>query len=335
MVEISIIMPIHNAAKYLEEAIVSVLNQTYTDFELILINDKSTDNSKDICCEYCQKDNRIIFLENDSKKHGPGPTRNIGVEYATGEYIYFMDADDWIDKNLLKYALDRMQETAADIVQFGVLYECNDIQKTNRYYWQGKGLITKDDIKEDFFRFWKENIASLWIHFFKSEVVKKIRFEDILAGEDICYVMDALSNANKIAFIKETLYHYRYVGESISHNWNEKTIEYRGIIWNHQKKFIESFDEDVDKTLYAAVAYDNYIWAIYHLCSNLCPMSFREKKRKLLYLKEKMNFDDYRTIYPLRLQRGIQRIKYAFVKFQLEELLLLLGPIFLKVVRGE
>lgn len=105
MSKVSIIMPVYNVEKYLSEAIDSVLNQTYTEFELLLINDRSTDSSKDICQRYSDMDARIVCLDNNSNEHGPGPTRNIGLDYATGEYIYFMDADDWIDEILLQCAV--------------------------------------------------------------------------------------------------------------------------------------------------------------------------------------------------------------------------------------
>ena len=126
MSKVSVIMPVYNAEKYLSEAIESVLNQTYIDFELLLINDRSTDNSKEICRDFCERDSRITLLENNSESHGPGPTRNIGLDYAKGEYIYFMDADDWIDKRLLECATNRMQETKADVVEFGLINEWND-----------------------------------------------------------------------------------------------------------------------------------------------------------------------------------------------------------------
>ena len=137
-------MPVYNAEKYLCEAIESVLKQTYTDFELFLINDMSTDNSKQICIEYAKRDRRIVLLENNSETHGPGPTRNIGLDYATGEYIYFMDADDWIDKNLLEYCVDRMRETDADIVQFGIIFEQGNGKKPIEYYHKENSLITKN-----------------------------------------------------------------------------------------------------------------------------------------------------------------------------------------------
>lgn len=335
MSKVSIIMPVYNAEKYLCEAIESVLKQTYTDFELLLINDKSTDNSKEICREYSEKDSRIVLLENNSESHGPGPTRNIGLDYATGEYIYFMDADDWIDISLLQYTVNRMRETNADIVQFGVMYEQNDEINSEQYYWRGKNFLTKDDIKIDFFNFWKENRNSLWIHLFRREVVKTIRFEKIISGEDISYTLDAFSKAETIAYIENVLYHYRYVKGSTSHRWNEDTIECSGNIWNHQRNFLQSFQGGIDKLAYAQVAYDNYIGAIYQLSSNLCTLSYKDKKRELLKIKEKMGFDQYRDIYPLELQHGFQKVKYILVKYQLEGIILLLGPVFLRIVRGE
>ena len=335
MSKVSIIMPVYNAEKYLAEAIESVLNQTYENFELLLIDDMSADSSKKVCMEYSKKDKRIAILENNSERHGPGPTRNIGLDYATGEYIYFMDADDWADEELLQCAVNRMQETNADIVQFGAIYERYDENSSEQYFWSGKDLLTKDEIKKDFSYYWKENRNSLWMHLFRREIVKTIRFENIIIGEDISYIMDALCNAEKIAYIAKALYHYRYVEGSTSHRWIKNTIECRVIIWNHQLNFLKSFQEDMDKLAYAEVAYDNYIWAIYQLSSNLCTLSYRDKKRKLLEIEEKMEFDTYREMYPLELQHGIQKLKYMLVKYRLEWILLLLGPIFLKIVRGE
>ena len=335
MSKVSVIMPVYNAEKYLNEAIESILKQTYTDFELLLINDQSTDNSKAICEEYSKKDNRIILLENNSEIHGPGPTRNIGLDNVTGEFIYFMDADDWIDECLLKCAVKRMQETNADIVQFGVIYERNDGKSSGQYFWRGKKLLTKEELKKDFLNIWKENRNSLWIYLFRREKVKSIRFENIIIGEDISYIMDALCNAEKIAYIPKALYHYRYVENSTSHRWIENTIECREIIWNHQRDFLNSFQGEHDKLAYAEVAYDNYVWAIYQLCSNLCTLSYRAKKMELSKFKDILNFDEYREIYPLELQHGLMKIKYMLVKYHLEKVLLLFGPVFLKIVRGE
>ena len=335
MSKVSIIMPVYNAERYLREAIESVLRQTYTNFELLLINDRSSDNSVAICKEYEENDPRIVLLKNDSESHGPGPTRNIGLDHASGEYILFLDADDWLEDRLLQCAVDRMQETNADIVQFGVIYERSDGSHSEQFYWKGKQLLTRDEIKNDIITFWQNRCDSLWMHLFRREPIRKIGFNDAINGEDQCYVMDAMCHAEKIAYIGEAFYHYRYVEGSTSHRWNEETIECRGIIWDHQKKFLDSLPGDLNPWAYAEVAFDNYIWAIYQLCTKGCPLSFTEKRKELSNLAEKMSIDSYRPIYPLKLRSGLHKIKYALVKFHLENALLLLGPVFLRIVRGE
>ena len=335
MSKVSIIMPVYNAERYLREAIDSVLRQIYTDFELLLINDRSTDHSQEICEEYAQKDSRIVLLENDSDIHGPGPTRNIGLDHATGEYMYFMDADDWIEDCLLLRAVERMQGTGADIVQFGVTYEQNNGNCSLQYWWKGKSSLTKNEIKNEFHYFWRENRNSLWLYLFRREPIKTIRFEYIIIGEDISYIMDALCKAEIIVYIPEIFYHYRYVEGSTSHRWVESTIECREVMWTHQYGFLKSFPDEMNQLCYAEVAYDNYIWSIYQLSSNLCSLSYQEKRRQLRSLEEHMAFYKYRNIYPLQFQHGLARIKYALVKYHLENALLLLGPVFLRIVRGE
>lgn len=331
---VSIIVPIYNAEKYLQMAIESVLNQTYENFELLLINDRSTDNGKEICEKYAENDNRIKLLENNTENHGPGPTRNIGLDNAKGEFIYFMDADDWIDKRLLQSALLRMQETDADIVQFGFMHE--QINKEPIVYCRkGNDTLTREDIKNNFLSFWNENNVSLWLQFFKRETVKEIRFENIINGEDVCYVMDALANAEKIAYISKAFYHYRVALGSTSHRWIDNMIECREITWNHKRELLRKINADMDKSIYADAAYGTYIWAIYHLSSNLCPLSYKEKKQQLQELNENMEFENYRKYCLTKQHHGIDKIKYVLVKYRLERILLLFGPLFLKIARGE
>lgn len=332
---VSVIVPVYNAAKYLSEAIESVLNQTYINFELILINDKSTDSSKEICEKYAEKDIRIVLLENNTENHGPGPTRNIGLDNATGDFIYFMDADDWIDEILLECAVRRINETDADIVQFGVVFERENSNKSQQNCWKGKDLFTKSEIKNEFLNMWNENLFSLWSQFFRTETVKALRFENIINGEDINYRLDALAVAEKLAFMPKVMYHYRYVENSTSRSWNKDTIMCRSAIWQHQKECLEALGGITDKSIYAALAYTHYVWAIYQLSKDICPLSYKDKKQMLLRLNEKMEFNKYRGIYRLKQQHGIDKVKYMFVKYRLEKILLLFGPLFLRTVRGE
>ena len=334
MSKVSVIMPVYNAEKYLAEAVDSVLKQTYGDFELLLINDASEDNSKEICKEYSQKDSRIVLLENDSESHGPGPTRNIGLDYATGEYIYFMDADDWIEESLLQCAVNRMQESDADIVQFRAIYEWENLNRSELYGKIGRDVLTRDEIEKDFLAFWKTNMSSLWLCLFRRETVKTIRFESIMYGEDSSYIMDALCNTETIAYMEEALYHYRYVEKSTSRRWRNNVIDCLTTNWNHEKKYLDSFQGEIDMLAYTEVAYGNVVWAIYHLSNTSCPMTYREKRKELQRLEKEMNFDKYRRIYPLEWRYGVDKLKYMLVKYRMERILLLFGPLFLRIVRN-
>ena len=332
---VSVIVPVYNAAKYLGDAIESVLNQTYTNFELLLINDRSTDNSKEICEKYAEKDSRIVLLENNTDKHGPGPTRNIGLDNTTGKFMCFMDADDWIDESLLECTVNRMQETNADIVQFGVVGERDNRKNLQQCCWNGKDLLKKSEIKNEFINLWNENLFSMWSQLYRMKTIKELRFENLINGEDINYRLDALANSKRIAFIPKKMYHYRYVESSTSHSWNNDTVMCRSAIWQHQKNCLEALGVTTDISIYSDLAYINYIWSIYQLCKEICPLSYREKKQMLLSLNQQTEFEKYRKYCPLKQQRGIDKIKYIFVKLRLENLLLLFGPLFLRIARGE
>jgi len=111
---ISVIVPVYNVEKYLEECLDSIQNQTYSDIEVILVNDGSTDKSKEICGKYCKQDNRFQLLNQENQ--GLSAARNKGVEISTGEYIVFVDSDDIIKTNYLEKLMQYMAEDV-DIVE--------------------------------------------------------------------------------------------------------------------------------------------------------------------------------------------------------------------------
>lgn len=334
MATVSVIMPVYNSEKYLSAAIESVLKQTYSDFELLLINDRSTDNSKQICIDYSKKDVRVRFFDNNTDEHGPGSTRNIGLENAKGAYVYFMDADDWLEKNLLKSVLTKMKDTNADIVQMGAVYE-HENGKSDEYIWNGKEIITREDIIHGFYTYWMNSRFSLWMYLFEREKIADIRFESIMIGEDISFVMDVLCKVNSIAYITENMYHYRCIDGSTSHKWLDETIYCRERIWKHQFRYLDSFKGKLTDQAYSLVAYDNYIWAVYQLSLNMCPLSFKDKKKELKLLNEHMRFEQFRKTVTGVKYSGIEKIKYYCVRYGMEWVLLLSGPIFLNMVRGE
>lgn len=128
MINISIIMPLYNASRYLGETLVSILKQTYVEFELICVDDASDDNTLNILYSFCKIDKRIKILSND-KRMGAAYSRNRGIKEARGEYIIFLDGDDIFDEEMLELASQEMERTNADIV----VYECTVVPSEDIY----------------------------------------------------------------------------------------------------------------------------------------------------------------------------------------------------------
>lgn len=114
---ISVIVPVYNIEHYISECLESILNQTYTDLQIIIIDDGSTDGSGKICDEYAKKDKRIQVIHTDN--YGPGHARKEGLQYARGEYVGFVDGDDRIQPQMYEELLREIEETGADFVHFG------------------------------------------------------------------------------------------------------------------------------------------------------------------------------------------------------------------------
>lgn len=202
---ISVIVPVFNAEKYLAYCIKSILNQTYIDFELLLINDGSSDESARICDNYAKNDSRIRVVHN--KNHGVSYSRNLGLELAKGDYIAFCDADDQYKQNYLM----EMQEVAlsheADIVicNYSFLRGASEAVICNRQ----SGKIEKDEVYR---RIFIDNTIGgfVWNKLFKKSLLNGIQFDEgMQICEDTYFLCNSLKNASRVYYIGESLYLYR------------------------------------------------------------------------------------------------------------------------------
>ena len=137
--KISVIIPVYNVEKYIHECIDSIIRQTYKNIEIICIDDGSSDKSYDILKEYASKDNRFILLQQENK--GAGTARNKGLEIATGDFISFLDADDFFEHDLLELALNKLQESESDFV----------IYNSDQFNDKTKQFINSYKVKYDYF----------------------------------------------------------------------------------------------------------------------------------------------------------------------------------------
>lgn len=211
---ISIIVPVYNVEKFLHRCIDSILAQTFADFELLLINDGSKDNSGLICDEYAAKDNRVRVFHKENG--GASAARNYGLDNATGKYICFIDSDDWVENNYLETLWPAENE---DMVVCSITYEGKE--KWELSLWDKK--YNRADLR-DSLNYIVEHMAvcSPCCKILRRDTIEenKIRFDtDVCAGEDMLFVYDYLSvGLDKIHTTSLPLYHYYVEKSSLSHN---------------------------------------------------------------------------------------------------------------------
>lgn len=209
---ISIIIPVHNAEAYLEQCLESIINQTYKEFEAIIVNDHSTDNTIKICERFGALDNRILFI--NSENNGVSTARNLGIQCSRGTYIMFVDADDILNSNAVQAFINNMDSYDLVISSYirieqnqRFLHQHND---TDDFY------SNVNDILE------KSMIQSVWAKCFKREIIikHKIYFKSHMSyGEDTDFLNRYIINTERIKIIKDITYFYNIHANSLSHRY--------------------------------------------------------------------------------------------------------------------
>lgn len=218
MIKISIILPIYNVEKYLNRCMNSLLNQTLNDIEIIMVDDGSPDNSPKMCDEYAKKDSRVKVIH--KRNEGLGYARNSGLEIATGEYVAFVDSDDYIDLSMYAVLYDEAVSSNADAVfcgfktevKKGVWLDSNEV--TERTEWGGSNIndfmldmvACAPHVKKE-----RKYQMSVWHSIYRSDIINKynIRFhsERDVVSEDIPFQIDFLKYANKVVYLPKSFYY--------------------------------------------------------------------------------------------------------------------------------
>lgn len=243
---ISVIVPIYNTAKFLSTCIKSIIDQTYQDLEIILVNDASTDNSIHICNTFREKDNRIILIDK-KQNEGVEKARYDGILIATGDYICFVDSDDWLEKDALKRMYDKAIETDADYVEVGmqrVLDRHKIIKK--KAYSIIKGLITEPQLFDSYYiSFLGVNILSvnIWGKLYKSSILQNPPQPIGLAiGEDLYFNLEIFPHLQKIYIDDYIGYNYRFGG--MTTRYNKNLLPNLKVLYSIKKRKIEEYKYD-------------------------------------------------------------------------------------------
>lgn len=237
---ISIIVPIYNVEKYLDRCIKSILNQTYKNLQIILVDDGSPDNCGKICDEYALKDKRIEVIHKENG--GVSSARNIGLEKVKGKYIGFVDADDYISEDMYESMLNLIKNNDADTCICNLyIEENNSLSIKNKNI--GNKIYNRMEILKEVIL--DKNIQSYPCNkLFKKELLKKIKFPEGKKYEDIGTTFYILENANKIIVTDKPYYYYYQRQDSTVNNVKEETIiDYIDIIDSRYDYISKKYDE--------------------------------------------------------------------------------------------
>lgn len=205
---ISIIIPVYNISDYLDRCISSVLKQSYKNLEIILVDDGSTDNSGEICDNYKKEDKRIKVIHKENG--GVSSARNTGLENANGEYVAFIDGDDYIEEDYFKILIDNIKKYNCDISCCNlVTVETNG--KRNKEFNASKIYDAKYIIENYFFNnFIKTIMYGPYNKLYKREIIGNIRFKNYKYAEDVLFVFEVLMNTKKVYYDQYDGYYYMH-----------------------------------------------------------------------------------------------------------------------------
>ncbi len=281
---VSVIVPVYNVEKYLRECIDSVLAQTYTNYEIILVDDGSTDSSGAICDEYAEKNNCITVIH--KKNEGLSCARNSGFERASGKYVYFLDSDDYVTEDMLEQTVQVAQEDKSDIVFFDAIAfseddKCDVSQnylRINRYDVHN-GLKMFEELQRN-----NEFHSAVQLYIFKKSflVETELRFVPGIYHEDMAFTFEAFCQAEIVSQCRKALYYRRYRPDSIMTSVKQpKHFNGMSSVYYHIKNFSE------EKAMLSDPAVRRYISRCAYNCFNIFEqLDINDKKEHKTQMKE-------------------------------------------------
>ncbi len=280
MPKISIIVPVYNAEKYIKHCIESILKQTYTDFELLLINDGSSDNSGLICDEYAQIDSRIKVFH--QKNNGVSSARNLGLKKAKGAYITFSDSDDLLVDTAFQTYIDAFSyDDSVDIVKTGYYQEFENGNPTNIFSSKQDIVLRNRTEYLSYLTFDPSNYNGfLWNECLRKEIVGSHKFEESLNWcEDHIFSFTCFYDAKSIYISRSLTYRYQVRRNISLSNTTDIFLKIKaiGILYKTRKKLLESNNYIIEERMNKA-----YQGGILFILDNLDRTKYKYNKRKLI-----------------------------------------------------
>ncbi|MGO5498931.1 glycosyltransferase family 2 protein [Catenibacterium mitsuokai] len=334
---ISIIIPVYNVEKYVETCIRSIIGQTYKNIEIIVVNDGSTDSSLDILNRLYTIDNRIIIINKSNE--GVSKARNSGMVHANGQYIMFVDGDDWIEPDMCEKAYNEIKKSNSDIVMWGYKRDFLSNVKENLYFgnefleWEGEqcrdlwrrmiGPIQEQLAQPQI----TDSMITVWGKLYRRDVLRGHEFLDIevIGIEDAFFNIEVFKNVNKVVYLPNSFYHYRKeVSTSLTHSYNKNKVYLWQKMYIKIKKVLLELGENED----CIIALENRIAiGILGLGINISEdtsMSYQEKKNEFYNILNMPHYEHALSRLELRYFPIYWKIFFYIAKTKKVDLLMLL-----------
>lgn len=229
---VSVLVPVYNSGSYLSECLDSIINQSYPNLQIILVNDGSTDSSDEICKQYENQDKRIEY--HNINHVGIAGVRNYLLDLARGDYSIFIDSDDWIETNMIEYMINTIHHNNLDILIIGHIN-----QSYNKALEFRHGLMICDRERTvNLFLKHRCLSSNMWSKLIRTEVLNNLRFDsDIQYGEDVMMTWKLLNKINSLGISESRFYHYRNNTESITNSKFNKNTFSLHLVW---ERIVES-----------------------------------------------------------------------------------------------
>lgn len=298
MPKFSIIIPVYNAEEYLEESINSVLNQSYKDFELILVNDGSKDNSKMICENYASLDNRVKVI--NCENNGSGIARNKGIELAIGEYCYFVDSDDILMPDALDIMNQEVNDLNADLYVFGFILKRRNMPKEIKKDRMNT-CIEGNTIRNYYELYMQEGKTYIqgppWNKLFKTKNIKEnnILYPSLRRNQDEVFIVRYMNTVNSVKFSDKLI--YKHYMNDLQEEWNKFPKNYFEIRTSVYKEFKENIIKWNSENIKVKILIDfMYIYSIIRCFEYMFnPKWEMNKKARKDYIKSISNNNEVKN----------------------------------------
>ena len=316
--KISIIVPVYKAEPYLKKCIDSILNQTFKDFELILVDDGAPDRCGEICDEYALKDSRIKIIHKENG--GQSSARNVGLDIAQGEYIGFVDSDDWIEPDMYKKLFKLLKNDNVDMVICNINSikdkKLRDRKKEKRkiILKKGKENILNSRYKDNFLGWGPCN------KLYKKDILKNIRFLDGRIYEDVPFNIEVFNKINSYVYTNDKLYNYRQLGESTTRS--QISEKHLSLIYN------TFYCYDITDVKFKQLTLNNIVDNCRFICISIINENKIIEKKSILIKLQKILLKNRMLLKKIEFQNFKSKIEFNMILY-----IPILYCIFYKIVK--